>query len=461
MSIIVFVGPSLRSEDLEKYPSIIFLPPVAQGDLYSAVQQHDPRAVGIIDGYFDGMPAVWHKEILWALDNGIAVLGAASMGALRGAELHAFGMRGIGNIFEGFRDEILTDDDEVALVHGPAEAGYVALSEPMVNIRATVAAAMAEGVLDEKIAKQLLQIAKEQYYQERTWKSVSKAAAEQITTDKLTHFVQWYPENKVDQKRHDALALLDALTADDAAAPTTGGREWVFEWTDMWHEVSWRKNGTNAQRTTADTEKVAAVLNELRLDPGNFRATMDRALLRRLANHPSDKECEGTHQQAIRNYMTTFRQVRGLFNRQSLDAWLQEHDLDAVDFERLMVEATAVEESRSTSTETFKTELIEQLKLDGLYVDLFERSQNKTKALATCRSDGRSAPPIPALLSWYFVTRLDAGIPDDLEKYSRGLGLRDLPELYELLAEEYLFEVSSEAMNDESDSGSSITTNVT
>ena len=52
-----------------------------------------------------------------------------------------FGMRGVGRIFEAFRDGALEDDDEVAVVHGPAETGFVAASEPMVNIRATLARA--------------------------------------------------------------------------------------------------------------------------------------------------------------------------------------------------------------------------------------------------------------------------------------------------------------------------------
>ena len=40
------------------------------------------RRIAIIDGYFERMAAVWHKEILVALERGIAVWGAASMGAL-------------------------------------------------------------------------------------------------------------------------------------------------------------------------------------------------------------------------------------------------------------------------------------------------------------------------------------------------------------------------------------------
>ena len=51
---------------------------------------------------------------------GVHVFGAASMGALRAAELDGFGMRGIGRIYAAYRDgywpgydEPFEDDDEV------------------------------------------------------------------------------------------------------------------------------------------------------------------------------------------------------------------------------------------------------------------------------------------------------------------------------------------------------------
>ncbi len=78
---------------------------------------------------------------------GIHVFGSASMGALRAAELAAFGMEGVGAIFEAYRDGALEDDDEVAVVHGPAESGYRALSVALVNIRHTLAAAEAQSVI--------------------------------------------------------------------------------------------------------------------------------------------------------------------------------------------------------------------------------------------------------------------------------------------------------------------------
>jgi hypothetical protein len=109
MKAFVFIGPTLRAEDLPPEGDIVVMPPVAQGDVYRVAHER-PCAIGIVDGYFEGVLSVWHKEILWAMAEGIHLFGSASMGALRAAELHPFGMRGTGRIFEAFRAGALEDD---------------------------------------------------------------------------------------------------------------------------------------------------------------------------------------------------------------------------------------------------------------------------------------------------------------------------------------------------------------
>ena len=99
MNAFVFCGPTIASADVGLYLDATLLAPASQGDLYRAAQ-HRPAMIGIIDGCFHHVPSVWHKEILWALSEGIPVYGGASMGALRAAELAPFGMRGVGKIFE-------------------------------------------------------------------------------------------------------------------------------------------------------------------------------------------------------------------------------------------------------------------------------------------------------------------------------------------------------------------------
>ena len=60
-----------------------------------------PDAIGIVDGFFHQQPSVWHREILYALSQGVPVFGGASMGALRAAELADYGMTGVGPDLRG------------------------------------------------------------------------------------------------------------------------------------------------------------------------------------------------------------------------------------------------------------------------------------------------------------------------------------------------------------------------
>src|SRR5258708_39401141 len=141
-----------------------FLPPAEQGDVYNVVTSSEPAAIGLIDGRFHDVPAVWHKEILWALHLGVRVYGAASMGALRAVELHPYGMRGTGWIFESFLDGTFEDDDEVAVSHGDQEVNFAPGSDAMVNIRRTLGLAHEAGVVSELVRDALVAIAKRMDY---------------------------------------------------------------------------------------------------------------------------------------------------------------------------------------------------------------------------------------------------------------------------------------------------------
>src|SRR5213083_2726486 len=133
-TVYVFTGPTISPGEALAELNAVYLPPASEGDVYR-VALKQPKAIGIIDGYFQSIPAVRHKEILWAMSRGIHVFGSASIGALRAAELLPFGMEGVGTVFEFYRDGCLVDDEEVAVSHGPAEVGFVPLSEAMVDIR--------------------------------------------------------------------------------------------------------------------------------------------------------------------------------------------------------------------------------------------------------------------------------------------------------------------------------------
>jgi hypothetical protein len=230
----VFTGPTLCAQDAREILDAAYLPPVAQGDVFE-VGQKRPVAIGIIDGYFQQVPSVWHKEILWAMAEGIHVFGTASIGALRAAELHQFGMRGVGRIFEAYRDGEIADDDEVAVIHGPPELNYVALCEPMINIRGTLRAAADAGVISEGTRGRLVALAKELFYQHRTYERlIALGFRATVPQEELAALKEWLPQSRVDLKRDDAMHMLHEMRAFLNDAPGPMEVSYRLENTDTW-----------------------------------------------------------------------------------------------------------------------------------------------------------------------------------------------------------------------------------
>ncbi len=223
ISAYIFSGPSLPKSKIEEHfkcelnnndelvldtgEIIKILPPVAEGDILKLIP-HNPKMIGIIDGYFENVPSVWHKEILYAMSKGIHVLGSSSMGALRAAELHPFGMEGIGAIFHAFADGFLEDDDEVTIAHGPEQLGFPMLSEAMVNIRRTLDDAKNEQILTASDYEELLYTAKQLHYKERSYEKIL-ASAKINNVDK---FKDWLKNNRKDQKLDDAIKLMNVIS---------------------------------------------------------------------------------------------------------------------------------------------------------------------------------------------------------------------------------------------------------
>lgn len=251
MTAIVFAGPSLPPAARPGDPALLWRPPARQGDLYRAATER-PAIIGLVDGYFEDQPTVWHKEILWAMAQGIHVYGSASIGALRAAELHPFGMLGIGRVFEAFRDGLLEDDDEVAVLHGPAELGYPAVSEAMVNIRATVAAAAAAGAIDAATAEALTAAAKSLFYKDRSYEAVAEAArARGVAASSVAAFTAFLAHGRIDQKRLDAAAMVAAIRDRLAAGVAPLEVSYILAETAAWRAARQRADAVLSGRPPA------------------------------------------------------------------------------------------------------------------------------------------------------------------------------------------------------------------
>jgi hypothetical protein len=249
--------------------------PLCQGDV-----------IGIVDGYFHQTLAVRHKEILVCLSKGVHVLGGASIGALRAAELDAFGMVGVGQVYQDYRDGRLTADDEVALEHSTADTGYRPLSEPLVNIRATLRRAESAGLLDTPTRRSLIDTLTTMPYRQRSYWRLARLAHEtgmaKPVIDALSRFCARYP---VDAKRTDALHLLDAVCARSPepypAAPDLSRTGFLNAW-----------EFRSARTATADGTASVSDLATLRacqlfdLDyPARYRAMVLDRLARECADH--------------------------------------------------------------------------------------------------------------------------------------------------------------------------------
>jgi hypothetical protein len=218
---IIFLGPSVPLSAAKDICDAIYLPPAAQGSVISAVQRYEPRALLIIDGTFQSAPAVRHKEILWAMARGVRVFGAASMGALRAAELHGHGMIGIGLIYRWYRRHAFAPDDAVAVLHMPEELGSAAMTLALVDLVQTVKRAERLGVIDNVQRRHLETAARRLNYRERTLANVMREAGTAADYAMLERHI-------VEQKRDDAvraLRFLDKVNAMPPPAPRP------FTWT--------------------------------------------------------------------------------------------------------------------------------------------------------------------------------------------------------------------------------------
>jgi len=212
--LVVFLGPSLPRKEAAGILDATYLPPAEQGSVVRAVREHQPKAIALIDGSFGKVPAVRHKEILWAMAKGIPVFGAASIGALRAAELAAVGMQGHGLIYRWYAQTLLADDDEVAVAMCPPELGAAPLSEALINIRLTLRRAMRAGIVTNQERGVLEDLARETNFVDRSYSRLLADARRGWPPGigaALDRLEAWLPSGALDRKREDAVGLLTHL----------------------------------------------------------------------------------------------------------------------------------------------------------------------------------------------------------------------------------------------------------
>ena len=423
MNICIFAGPTLPPGDPARTFPGVWLPPAKHGDVYRAVSLLRPSMIGIVDGYFQWVPSVRHQEILWAIGEGIHVFGSASMGALRAAELAPFGMRGVGRIFEAYRsgrfdepgEEPFEDDDEVAVIHGPPESGYLAASEAMVNIRSTLAAAERHGAITPATRALIVALAKRVYFPDRTYERVLALAREAACPSaEIDALGAWLPEGRVNQKREDAVAMLDAMHAFAALEPQLAQARFTFEHTTLW------QRGFPGAPARVHDEDEAAVLAEVRLDAAAWERLRD-AVIGAVAPSPVDAE--------------------------SLALAIGEHADQPQEIERLLERAQRDSIARRMRGEVphafVERQMLARLRETGEYSTWSARAHDKRTRLAA----GAAVPEVEnfsglqllQLRDWFFTRVRCEDMPDDLDAYMRERGYEDETHFHSELVGEFAY----------------------
>jgi hypothetical protein len=448
MKACVFTGPTLSPHEARTVLDAVYLPPVSQGDVYRAAQKR-PLAIGIIDGYFERVPAVWHKEILWAMSQGIHVFGSASMGALRAAELAPFGMVGVGEIYDDYRTAVIEDDDEVAVVHGPAETGYQVLSEAMVNIRCTLESAESKGVLTALTRAALERLAKGLFFPERSYPLILARGVEcGLPVAELEALRLWLPGGQINRKREDALAMLQMMRDHLSASPEPKQVTYAFEYTAICHQA-WSSAGELHLDADSGAQTILpdALLDELRLDGEAYARARAAAAARFLALDAAQRLASALPTEALDDATRAFRSERGLLQPADLERWSREQHLGPDQFQRLMEDEARIRWVQKVTEREAMRCLLDHLRAAGEYGRLLARARDKQRFL---ESEGLLYPAVAdadltdeALLHWYFEERLGRPVAQDLSSHARGAGFPDEAAFRHAVLKEYFYSIGS------------------
>jgi ribosomal protein S12 methylthiotransferase accessory factor len=231
---IIFVGPSLPRDEASRILTADYRPPIRRGDLDRVPAG---STVAIIDGVFDQDLSVSPTEIRAALDRGIKVFGASSMGALRAVEVP--GVHGVGKINEMYRSGAIDGDDEVAIVFDPRT--LTPLCEPLVNVRHAVEQLAKPGSITRELATAIVRAARRLPYPQRSYHGILRAAglADHCEASQLIRSLASY-----DLKREDAISLLEHLRSANIAPESVHPLPAV-------HDPN--QDGRNIQRAGRDT----------------------------------------------------------------------------------------------------------------------------------------------------------------------------------------------------------------
>lgn len=181
----MFVGPTGIgiSAEVFRAAGVTVHAPAERGSFEPYLDGCPPQTLVLVDGVFDQVLSVSHKEIMAALAVGHHIWGLSSMGAIRAAELATFGMCGFGSVYNRFMANPEMPDDEVALLHAPPPLS-IPISEPLVHLIDALAYLRVCGMINEACELVVVQCLRSMWFGDRTIASTVQLIARYAGQDR-------------------------------------------------------------------------------------------------------------------------------------------------------------------------------------------------------------------------------------------------------------------------------------
>lgn len=203
-----FVGPSVPVRRLHGIRGVEFRPCARRGDVEAAVDEGFHTIV-LIDGMMVYSYPPSPKEVAAALDSGVQVYGAASLGALRAVELRRQGMVGCGWVYQQFLTGAVFRDDE--LLASFDETSGEPSTIPLIDVRYACEVACRAGRLEPVQSQVLLERLRIVYFENRTPECIARVARDIQVEGGVIEWIVGPRRLRI--KQADALACLRAAVS--------------------------------------------------------------------------------------------------------------------------------------------------------------------------------------------------------------------------------------------------------
>ena len=203
---VVFTGLSVSQAEARALVNAEICPPVRSGDLD---RLRDGKSVAIIDGVLKPEPVLSVGEIRRALQRGMKIRGAASLGALRAHQTHRDGMEGSGWVYQAYVSGHIEGTDEIKVLYDPFSHRPVTV--PLVNVRFCLLRLVRRGTVTLCDAEKAMSDLKRIPPEERSRRAVVVELARLLGRERLKAAFKEPAGMNSNIKRRDALEMLQTI----------------------------------------------------------------------------------------------------------------------------------------------------------------------------------------------------------------------------------------------------------